>query len=284
MITPSIGLIVTGSNAVRDVQLFMKTLDLWHPNATLFIYTDTATEPALKAIPTKATVHTKAAMDTYQGKTRQHMEKLPGKHYDSLFKDYTYEKANVLDWMFETQDSQTPDGAWFMDADISHLAPLPTIPKGTQLALSPHYIKPTDEEKFGKYNAGYMWFKDKSLLQQWRQLGHQSRFYEQAALDELANYVHPLQLHVFPIQVNFGWWRMFQSAEPAHTIQQTFSLFRKDQSIGLRYDNKPLQSIHTHWFDQSSFESQMFRLWFDNWTKKFQSHKPIQQYRQWVGL
>jgi hypothetical protein len=278
---PTIGLIVTGPQAFQDVQLFIKTLDFWHPNATLFIYTDTATEPQLKTIPTKSNIHTKVAMDAYQGQSRQQMEKTPGKLYDSLFKDYTYEKANVLEWMFEVQES---DGAWFMDADISHLAPLPTIPKGTQLALSPHLIKPTDEAKYGKYNAGYMWFNDKSLLQQWRQLGHQSRFYEQAALEELANYVHPLQLHVFPIQVNFGWWRMFQSTESANAIQQKFSLFRKDNSIGLRYDGQPLQSIHTHWFDQTSFESQMFRLWFDNFTKKFQAHKPIQQYRQWLGL
>ena len=280
-----IGLIVTGQQALQDVQLFIKTLDLWHPGANLFIYTDTATEPQLKAIPTKSTIHTKPAMDAYTGQTRQQMEKTPGKLYDSLFKDYTYEKANVLEWMFDTQESKkTIEGAWFMDADISHLAPLPNIPKGTQLALSPHMIKPTDEEKFGKYNAGYMWFKDKSLLQHWRDAGHKSRFYEQAALEELANYVHPLQFHVFPIQVNFGWWRMFQSTEQAHAIQQKFSLFRKDNSIGIRYDGQPLQSIHTHWYDTQAFESQIFRLWFDEFTKKFQSHKPIQQYRQWLGL
>jgi len=275
-----IGLIVTGKPAYEDFLLFVKTLAKWHPSSTLYVYTDTQTAPSFKTIKSTLTIKIRHAMDAYQGLTRPQMEKMPGKQYDSLFKDYTYEKAAVLDWMFETQNS----GVWFMDADISHLAPLPEIPAGTQLALSPHMIKAADEAKFGKYNAGFMWINDKSLIQTWRAYGKESRFYEQAALEDLKNHVSPLGFYEFPIQVNFGWWRLFQSDTSTHEIQKRFSIFRNDNSIGIRLDGKPLQSIHTHWYEEKAFESQMFRLWFDNFTKKFTAHKPIQQYRQWIGL
>jgi len=279
MTSPRIGLIVTGKEALDDFTLFVKTLEQWHPSAELFVYTDE--ETPIGQIKTKLTIHTKTAMNKYKGLKRPQMEKLKGIVYDSLFKDYTYEKAAVLEWMF----AQNPlEPAWFLDADISHLAPLPTIPPTAELALSQHMIKPQDEARYGKYNAGYMWFKSADLVPKWKELGHTSRFFEQAALEDLANVLPKEAVHEFPPQVNFGWWRMQQSTTPQQTIQDRFSLFRGDQSIGIRYDGKPLQSIHTHWYSQTAFECVSFRMWFDNFTKKFKSHKPLNAYRKLIGL
>jgi hypothetical protein len=183
--------------------------------------------------------------------------------------------------MFEIQPTKP---AWFLDADISHLAPLPIIPETIELALSPHMIRPNDELKYGKYNAGFMWFKSNSLIATWKALGHTSRFYEQAALEDIAKTLPIDALYEFPSQVNFGWWRMQQSTLPQKTIQAKFSIFRGDQSVGIRYEGKPLQSIHTHWFSTTAFECVSFRMWFDEFTKKFITHKPIQQYRKFIGL
>lgn len=279
MASPRIGLIVTGKEALDDFILFVKTLEQWHPKAELFIYTDSDTP--VSQIKTKLTLYVKPAMDIYKGLNRTQMEKTKGLIYDSLFKDYTYEKAGVLEWMFETQPTKP---AWFLDADISHLAPLPIIPETIELALSPHMIRPNDEMKYGKYNAGFMWFKSKSLIASWKALGHTSRFYEQAALEDLAKTLPIDALYEFPSQVNFGWWRMQQSTLPQKTIQAKFSIFRGDQSVGIRYEGKPLQSIHTHWFSTTAFECVSFRMWFDEFTKKFITHKPIQQYRKFIGL
>jgi hypothetical protein len=289
---PHIGLIVTGPATFKDFTLFVKSLELWHPDAQLFVFTDADTEPAIKALRFKGKIHTKATLDPYKGLTRPQMEKINGKSYATLWTDFMYEKTNVMEWMLDPPRSEaprrdtqkTPQGIWFMDADISHTGPLPDIPAGTQLALCPHMIKATDEAKFGRYNAGYLWLNDRSLLSIWRTYGQTSRFFEQSALEDLKNHVNPLSFYEFPAQVNFGWWRMLQSDTPMAEIQAKFSLFRKDPGLGLRYEGKPVQSFHTHWFEEKAFESQMFRLWFDNFTKKFTAHKPIQQYRQWLGL
>jgi hypothetical protein len=199
------------------------------------------------------------------------MEALPGTTYDSLFKDYTYEKAAVLEWMF---DSVKDEGVWFMDADIVHCAPLPVIPTGKTLALSPHYIRPADEARYGHYNAGFLWLKDKELLHIWREAGHTSKFFEQMALEAVASSAKD-RLYEFPIQVNFGWWRMFQGVQPPHLIQAKFSLFRNDEGIGIRYDGERLQSIHTHCTDVSTGANGVFNVWIAGFARRFPQHKPL---------
>lgn len=275
-----IGLIVTGKEALEDFTLFVRTLEQWHPDAELFVYTDSQT--TCTGVATTAIVHVRVEMDRYKGLNRSQMERTRGVVYDSLFKDYTYEKAAVLEWMFSVAPTEP---AWFLDADISHLAPLPEIPATAVLALSQHMIRPGDEARYGRYNAGFMWFRSGDLLGLWRKLGHTSRFYEQAALEDLATASAATagKLHEFPIQVNFGWWRMQQSTVSQAVIQGRFSLFRGDTSVGIRYDGKPLQSIHTHWFS-SAVECVVFRRWFDEFTRPYKSHKPIAVYRRLVGL
>jgi hypothetical protein len=277
---PHIGVVVTGKDALKDFQIFLKTLEVWHPEAQVYVFTDSVTDLSnVKFSSSKGSLHIRYAMDAYCGKSRHEMEASSGKYYKSLFTDYTYEKVNVLQWIFDTVD--TPDGVWFMDSDITLLAPLPTIPSSASLALSPHYIRLTDERMFGKYNAGFMWFRDKRYLKEWKDAGHTTRFYEQAPLEIIAGSAED-ELYEFPIQVNFGWWRMFQSALPPPEIQSKFSIFRSEQGIGLRYDGKPLQSIHTHWFQKDTSSTTAFNIWIMNYLKPFEKHKPIQRFRKLI--
>ena len=268
MSSPSIGLIVTGNEALADLKVFVGSLELWHPNTKLYIYTDSKTY--INSIKTKCTMNVKIALDSYSGLNRQQMEQIKGKIYSSLWTDFMYEKANVIQWIFDSEPDNK--GVWFMDADITHLAPLPSIPTGTTLALSPHYIKPADEERFGKYNGGYIWFGNPTILDSWRTAGFTSHFFEQAALEQLV----PLNtVYEFPIQVNYGWWRMFQSPLPPQEHAHKFKLFRPDKSIGIRYDNMPLQSIHTHWHELDNSATGMFNRWFLQFLSNYRIHKPI---------
>lgn len=277
MITPPhIGLLVSGPEALADYNLFVATLELWHSDAVLFVYADSET-PITKTPKSGALHVNQTALDKYKGKRRAEMEATPGTHYDSLFKDYTYEKANVLNWMFETQPALNVSGAWFMDADILHCAPLPNVPDSATLALSPHYIRAADEAKFGHFNAGYIWFKDPALLEIWKAAGHSSRFFEQAALEDVARAAGPA-VYSFPPSVNFGWWRMFQSPISPPDQQNKFSIYRPDKGIGLRYNGQTLQSIHTHWYQRDGSHTHMFNHWFVNMSQMLKVHKPMQQF------
>jgi hypothetical protein len=272
---PRIGLLVSGSEALADYNLFVASLELWHPDAELFVFTDSETR--VTRMPKHGKLFVKqTALDAYKGRRRMEMEAMSGRTYDSMFKDYTYEKAAVLEWMFDVL-ADNKDGVWFMDADIIHCAPLPVIPEGKKVALSPHAIRTVDEAKFGHYNAGYMWFQDKSLLDVWRTAGHTSRFYEQAALEHVALEAKD-QLYEFHSSVNFGWWRMFQSPLSPPDQQKKFSVFRAEPGIGLRYDGVALQSIHTHWYQRDHSATHAFNDWFLHSLSILKVHKPTQQF------
>ena len=278
---PHIALLVTGQEALADFHIFVKTLETWHPDANLYVFTDSITD--FSSIRFKGTLHIQIALDKYKGLNRKAMESLPSAVYDSLFKEYTYEKANVLDWVWSIVPTASQTGVWFMDSDITHLAPLPHIPADSSIALSPHYIRESDCLRFGKYNAGYFWIRDKSLIDVWRSAGVTSRFFEQAALEDVATSASS-SLYEFPIQVNFGWWRMFQGPLSPQEVQSKISLNRSDRSIGLRYDGAPLQSIHTHWCDTTNSVAIAFNTWINDYTRRFNSHKPIATFRRSVNF
>lgn len=279
MTAPVIALLVTGEKAFEDFKVFVKSLEVWHPDATLYIQTDSPTAPLIAGVKSRIAFRTRVTLDAYKGLSRSDMEALPGRHFDSLFKDYTYEKVNVLEEALRAH----PSGVWFHDADIVHLAPLPVIPEGTTVALSPHGIRLADERLYGRYNAGYLWIKDPLLLIVWRVAGKESRFFEQAALEDVAR-AAGASLYEFPPQVNFGWWRMYQGAESPSAVQARFGFNRADRSTGLRYNNLPLQSIHTHLYDKSTGANGVFNRWLDAYTAKFASHPACRSFRKVCGF
>jgi hypothetical protein len=268
-----IGLIVTGPEAIQDFQIFCSTLEAWHPNAILYVLTDS--ETSIDTVRFKGTINTKLCMDQYKGKRRTEMEKLPGVKYDNLFKDYTYEKANALSWIFNMHPQLVNGaGVWFMDADITHLATLPAMPTATTIALSPHYIHSEDEAKYGYYNAGYIWMNDPSLLGIWVEAGHSSRFFEQAALEKVAEAAGK-GLYKFPIQINFGWWRMFQASIQPQAVYSKFSIGIKDNCASIRYEGIPVQSLHTHWYTKGVPTTNAFNDLFKETFLKLKVYTPF---------
>lgn len=279
MTIPSIGLIVTGPDALKDFQVFVKSLELWHPDAILYVLTDSKT--SLNTIQHVCKLNIKISLDAYAGKTRKIMEKTKGVKYDTLFKDYTYEKANVLRWMLETQPTLKSTGIWFMDADIIHAGPLPTIPSTATLALCPHYIRPFDESLYGRYNAGMFWLKDTSLIDVWCTAGQTSRFFEQASLEVIADKAKAT-LYEFPIQVNFGWWRMFQGLDDKKVVQSKFTFSDKAHNLGIYYDGVPIQSFHSHASERLPGDCAFFNIWFNMWLNKYTSYGPLENWKRIV--
>jgi hypothetical protein len=215
----------------------------------MYVYTDAKGAIAFQTLKSKIPLHILQTMDRYSGLSRKDMEAMSGTTYPTLFHDYTIEKANLLSHVLKLH----PEGAWFLDADICLFSALPLIPEGVKLVLSPHMIRPGDERKFGRYNAGMLWIKEPSLLDKWKGATHASRFFEQASLENIAAEVRPEELSVLPIQHNFGWWRLDQSADPPPVIQKRLGYKRQPGCVGLAYDSEVLCSIHTHWKDTSPF-------------------------------
>lgn len=242
--------------AMTDLKVLLYTLELWNtPAPTIYIFADKKSVPLIKAISYSGKVYIKEdALNAYTGLNRRTMESRQGRIFKTLFADFTAEKTALMEWALETE----PEGVLFCDADICHLAALPTLPDGTELALSPHMIRKSDTALYGIYNAGYLWFKNPAIASRWRELCKTSRFFEQGCLEELAE---GLQLYEFPIQVNYGWWRMWQGERSVPTLQEEWGIFRSPASSGITVQKQPLQSIHTHWAEKSDKATAEFNGW-----------------------
>ena len=242
--------------AIADLKVLFFTLELWNtPPPTLYIFSDAKTAPLILAIPYSGKLHIKSdALNAYTGLNRRDMESRRGRLFKTLFADFTAEKTGLMEWALSTE----PNGVLFCDADICHLAPLPTLPDGTELALSPHMIRKSDTDRYGIYNAGYLWFKNAEFASRWRELCATSRFFDQGGLEDL---IGTANLYEFPVQVNYGWWRLWQGLKSPADLQSEWGIFRGPNSSGITVQKEPLQSIHTHWAEKSDRATYEFNSW-----------------------
>jgi hypothetical protein len=191
------------------------------------------------------------------------MERLPSqKGRPNLFHDFTEEKCALMRKALDNlKDDEKTKGVLFCDADLLWFSSLPKIPEGASVVLSPHMIHKHDEDKYGHYNAGLLWTNSVSVIDTWEEACISSRFFEQAALEKLEVYKPAL----FPIQVNYGWWRMFQSPKGAKAQQDAWSIKRDpDQKhSGIQVEGQPLVCIHTHW-KTSDRVTYMFNEWVES--------------------
>ncbi len=287
---PIISTIVTGAKAAHEFRILLKSIQLFEPSAKILVLTDPETVHSLGEIiktsnrgtppSSKSKIHLEIGLEKYQGLSRADMEARSGITYDSMFKDYTIEKATAVEAAFRVWGSEPNMGVWFLDSDITLLAALPTLPNVTRIALSPHFIRAADEKRYGHYNAGMMWFKDTSLLDVWRGATHGSRFYEQAALEDVAASVKSdTELYELPMADNFGWWRYLQSADTPDAIQRRLRTNRTNgkRTAGLMYDGAILRSVHTHLYENTAFNNIILHALqiLDN----VGGHRPAQQLR-----
>jgi hypothetical protein len=245
---------LANESAENDIFLFLKTLELWNaptlPRVVLYC-TDHIRDLLQRKKPYSGEIHYHSTLNSYAKLTRLQMERKPSlKKLSNLFHDFTQEKCGLLEAAFEVANAHHANGVLFCDADICWLAPLSalTIPEKATLGLSPHMIRVADEEKFGEFNAGFLWTNDGTLPQRWREACTTSRFFEQAALENLADDTLDENLYTFPVQVNYGWWRMFQADKPPEQILKDW----KCMPSHILVQGKPLICIHTHWWFRDS--------------------------------
>jgi hypothetical protein len=276
---PIICMIATGEAALKEMQMSLSSLETWHPDATIYLYTDSQT--AAHTLKFKGKIHVKKALNAYKGLRRADMEARSGTVYSSLITDFFMEKANVMQWAFDTDSRATTDGVWYIDSDITMLAPLPEIPASATIALSPHYIRKGDEDIYGIYNGGMLWANDSKWIAAWKGATHRTKFEDQGALELIVEDASD-ELYKFPPQVNFGWWRMYQAAAAPPDVQAKFSYCLTDKSVGIRYDGAPLQSIHTHWNELTGYIG-AFNAWIYKFMSVCKSYKPMVGYRRLVS-
>lgn len=231
------------NHALQDLQCFLKSLMLWG-SPTVYLFADAAIANNVPKYSGKLVI--KEALNAYSGKTRQEMERIPVKD-KTLWYEFQMEKLHLLHWVFESEQRASEHGVFYLDADICFFGGLPAIPTGHDVAIAPHMIRAKDERLYGAYNAGYVWMRSTEAIEAWNKACADSRFFEQAALEVFDGPEWSHRVYKFPIQSNYGWWRMYQSDTDHLTMQRGWGIRRQPGHAGITVNGEPLLSVHTHW-------------------------------------
>ena len=242
---------LANEHALKDMEFFFFSLALWNSKApTVYLYCTKAVADYLPKFKYPGMIHIELALESYKGLNRPQMERAESRRrLPNLFYDFTMEKCKLMEWALKSLPyEEQKRGVLFCDADIVWLGPLPKIPEGKRLGLSQHMIIHRDELRYGIYNAGFLWMNDLTLPPLWDETSKTSRFFEQAALEDLAEHIEPTTLYHFGPEFNYGWWRMYQSDATPQRKQSEWAFKRSlaGEHSGITVNGTPLMCIHTH--------------------------------------
>ena len=269
--------ILSNENAIDDLKIFIYTLERWNVSLpTLYIYCTSVSKDQISSLQYKGTTHYNTSLDLYSNLTRARMETMPSnQNLSNKWHDFMNEKCNLMEWALK--NSQT--GVLLCDADLCWLGPLPVIPEGTEVALSPHLILESDEEKFGKYNGGLIWMSSTRAVQTWREASMVSKFFEQYALNTVAE---SYTIYEFGSHINYGWWRMFQGRVTPDKCKAQWTIHRDDAHSGLCVNGAPVVCIHTHW-KTTGYVTNMFNTWIVGKLMILKKNKKVAMILRFLG-
>jgi hypothetical protein len=225
---------LTNKNGIHDLTILLTSLVKFHKDIPVFIACDTIVKNHFENNNYGLTLYFDTCLDKYNDMNRQQMES------KGLWLEFMLEKETVL-----RKAMKNNSNSLFLDADICLLDCLPNIDFSKDVILCRHYIQEQNEIKYGHFNGGYFFVNNIKFLDWFRTTSKtRSHFFEQQTLD----YCHEeFKVGYFPIQNNFGWWRLYECDNPNERISK-FSL----QNGVILYDNKRLKSVHTHFSDESN--------------------------------
>lgn len=220
-----------------DALLFLASLSMHHPNAHVYISTDSNTydwflEHA-KVLFYKLDLHWSLSLDKYDMRLkREDMEK------KNTWNDFMLEKVSIMEKALGHHNDTI-----LLDADFVLLEPifLPADGEGFQLGISPHYMKASQERKYGRYNGGMLWTNQYDLGAFWREASAVSYYYEQAAIEDLAK---RYRFFEFGPEHNVGFWRPVHDEISSKAFYSHLYFDMPTQKIRLR--NRTVATFHTH--------------------------------------
>lgn len=208
------------------------SLSVHHPYAKFYCIIDSKTKEELDnlTLKVKLNIRIKIELDEYTGKNRQQMV------CENIWDKFQMQKAQVIKYALENEDD-----TMFLDSDILLLNPINTIDKTKDMGVSPHYIKKTNTDEVGYYNGGCLWIKNKNIPDDWIKFTKNSRYYDQASIEDLVN---KYSYQEFGEELNYMPWRILLTDNQREEINK-ININNNQLNIG----NKPLVFLHTHFHD-----------------------------------
>jgi len=158
-----------------DMKIFLLSLSSTNPGSKVVLFVDDKIHLMIKEISNLNLEMTIIEnLNSYSDKTRDAMVKA------GTWTDFQMIKSNILDYCLNIYKD-----VLYLDCDIFIINEI-EIPDSCELVLSPHYINNNLSDKYGYYNGGCVWTKNKEMPAKWREFSKTSRFFDQASLEDCA--------------------------------------------------------------------------------------------------
>ena len=219
------------SNCANELVGLLLSLSIFHSGARVYVICDTKTKRIIDEItpPPRLELCLHLELDKYDGMNRQEMERA------GVWSEFQMAKARII----ELALMSSPD-TLLLDSDIIITGVIDDVDVTQDLGVSPHFMKDEIHKKYGYYNGGMLWTKNKNVPRDWIEYTKSSRYFDQASIENLATkYSH----FEFGENYNVQAWRFYLSPAP---IQPNFRVLDNNR---IEYKNKPLKFIHTHFHD-----------------------------------
>jgi len=241
MVKPSSFSTLCTSNCVNELVGLLLSLSLFHSGAKVYVICDTKTKKIVDEITPKPRLELifHLELDKYDGMNRQQMERA------GIWSDFQMAKSRIIELALKS----SPD-TLLLDSDIILTGTIDDVDVTKELGVSPHFMKDEIHKKYGHYNGGMLWTRNKNVPRDWIKFTKHSRYFDQASIEDLVKkYSH----FEFGENYNVQAWRFYLSTTP---IQPNFQVINNN----LLYKGAPLKFFHTHFHDTRFSEFNQFVL------------------------
>jgi hypothetical protein len=226
MAVPSSFCTICTRPCLPELKGFLRSLALAHPGAKVYIMSDTVLQETYGL-----QVTWRIELQRYSALDRAQMEAM------GIWAEFQMAKSRIMDVALQHEAD-----TMFLDCDIIVLDKLEAPPPGYALGLSPGFVRPDIVAKYGYYNGGMVWTNDKAMPSRWRVHTEKSRYYDQAALEDVAKDYS--RVFEYGENYNVQTWRFVVGVVP-----ELYAIPNK-----MMLHDKTVKFVHTH-FNQPHFVS-----------------------------
>lgn len=212
---------LTNKNGIFDLTILLNSLEKFHKDIPVFIACDITVQKHFDKNNYRLKLFFDACLDKYDGMNEEQMKQ------KGVFTDFKLEKVNILKSAISEYSNSL-----FIDSKVCLLDCLPVVDLSKDVILC---YNNTNENKDENFNDSYFFVNNIKFLEWFR-----------TNLKTLDYCYEEFKVGYFPIQNNFGWWRLYECDNSDERIRK----FTINDGIVL-YDNKCLKSVHTHFSDMT---------------------------------
>lgn len=223
---------------IHDMVLLLKSVSKYDPDISIYLLSDKHVEQVVKDQFPHLNIKQDTCLDEFSNKNRKQLEN------ENKFTELMKVKSKCIDYALQTEKDTL-----YVDSDIVFLNELPLVDNNKDLGFCPHYIKKENVDAFGYFNAGMIYVNNNRFSSWWlKEIDTQNKSndgtHDQKCLE---NAVQEFSHFEFDMTVDFGWWRLLECDDP----QERMFKFAVDEKGHILYNNKRLNSLHTHFVNDT---------------------------------